>query len=120
VARHEHGAAAASEVGEVEAQPTDAVGVESVRRLVEQQDLRVSEQGACQGEALAHAEGEPAGALVGGRLETDLGSTSSTREAGIELMAAMARRWLRAVWPGCMQRASSTEPTRRAGCRRSL
>ena len=26
-------------------------------------------------------------------------------------MAAMARRWLRAVWPGCMQRASSTEPT---------
>ena len=72
VARHEHGAAAASEVGEVEPQPTDAVGIESVRRLVEQQDLRVSEQGAGEGQALAHAEGEPAGALVGGRLETDL------------------------------------------------
>ena len=72
VARHEHGAAAAGEVGEVEPQPTDAVGIESVRWLVEQQDLRVSEQGACEGEALAHAEGEPAGALVGGRLETDL------------------------------------------------
>ena len=53
-------------------QPADAVGVESVGRLVEQQDLRVAEQRAGEGQALPHAEGEPAGALVGGRLETDL------------------------------------------------
>ena len=42
--------------------------------------------------------------------------TSSTRPAGMPLMAAMARRWLRAVRPGCMHRASSTAPTSRAGC----
>ena len=120
VARHEHRAAAAGEVGEVVAQPADAVGVEAVGRLVEQQDLRVAEQGAGEGEALPHAEGEPAGALVGGRLEPDLGQHLVDPAAGIALMAAMARRWLRAVWPGCMQRASRTEPTRRAGCRRSV
>ena len=33
----------------------------------------------------------------------------------IPLSAAVARRWLRAVRPGCMQRASSTEPTMSAG-----
>ena len=63
----------AGEVAEVVAQPADAVGVEAVGRLVEQQDLRVAEEGAGQGEALAHAEREAAGALVGGRLEADLG-----------------------------------------------
>ena len=42
-------------------------------------------------------------------------STSSTREAGMSLSAAVARRWLRAVRPGCVQRASRTDPTVRAG-----
>ena len=73
MARHEHGAAARGELAEVVAQPADAVGVEAVGRLVEQQDLRVAEQRAGEGEALAHAEREAAGALVGRRLEPDLG-----------------------------------------------
>jgi hypothetical protein len=73
VAGDEDAAASLGEGGQVGAQPADAVRVEAVRRLVEQQDLRFAEQRAGQREALAHAQGEAAGALVGGRLQADLG-----------------------------------------------
>ena len=101
---------ALGEAAEVVAEPADAVGVEAVGRLVEQQDLRVAEQRAGQGQTLPHAEGEPAGALVGGRSRArPRRGPRSTRPAGMPLMAAMARRWFRAVRPGCMQRASRTD-----------
>ncbi len=97
VAGHEHRAALVGEAAQRGAQPADAVGVESVGRLVEQQHLGFAEQGAGEGEALAHAEREAAGALVGGAGEADLArSTSSTRPAGMPLSAAAACRWLRA------------------------
>ena len=72
VARHEDRAALVGEAAQRVAQPADAVGVESVGRLVEQQHLGFAEQGAGEGEALAHAEREAAGALVGGAGEPDL------------------------------------------------
>ncbi|GAA3354169.1 hypothetical protein GCM10020366_09970 [Saccharopolyspora gregorii] len=49
----------------------DAFGVEPVDRLVEQQDLRVAEQGGGDAEPLRHAEGEPAGALPRDLAEPD-------------------------------------------------
>ena len=61
------------EVAQVVAQPADAVGVEAVGRLVEQEHLRVAEQRGGQSEALAHAEREAAGPLVGCRFEPDFG-----------------------------------------------
>ncbi|ELS56589.1 putative Nodulation ABC transporter NodI [Streptomyces viridochromogenes Tue57] len=51
--------------------PEDALGVEAVDRLVEQQHLRVAEQRGGDAEALAHAEREALGALPGHVLETD-------------------------------------------------
>ena len=60
------------EVAQVGAQPADAVRVETVGRLVEQQHLRVAEQRAGQSEPLTHAEREPAGPLIGRRVESDL------------------------------------------------
>jgi len=66
VAGHEHRAAAIGEGAQRVAQPPDAVGVEAVRGLVEQQHVGFTEEGAGQGEALAHAEGEAARPLVSG------------------------------------------------------
>jgi hypothetical protein len=53
------------------AHPEDALGVEAVDRLVEEQHLGVAEQGGGDAEPLAHAEGEALGALLGHVLEAD-------------------------------------------------
>ena len=72
VTRHEDRAALCGEGAQGVPQPANAVGVEAVGRFVEQQHLGLSQQGAGEGEALAHAEREAAGALVRGTLESDL------------------------------------------------
>ena len=53
-------------------QPVDALGVEAVGRLVEDQHLGVAEQGAGQAEALAHPEREALDPAVAGVAEADL------------------------------------------------
>ena len=52
---HEHGPALVGEGAQQGADPKDAVGIEAVDRLVEDQDARVSEQRRRDPEALAHA-----------------------------------------------------------------
>ena len=64
VRRHEDGAALGGQALHEGPDPQDALGVETVDGLVEQQDLRVAEQGAGQAETLLHAERELAGRLV--------------------------------------------------------
>ena len=59
VAGHEHGAAPVGEVTQRGAQPADAVGVEPVGRLVEQQHLGFTEQGAGERQALAMPREKP-------------------------------------------------------------
>lgn len=46
------------------ADPPDSFGIQPVHRFVEQQDGRVTEQRCGDPEPLAHAEGEPSGALA--------------------------------------------------------
>src|SRR5205823_7141349 len=53
------------------AEPSDAFGVESVDRLVEQQDPRIAEQGRGDAETLGHPRREPTGSLVAHRCEPD-------------------------------------------------
>ena len=72
VTRHEDRAAPCREGAQGVPQPANAIGVEAVGRFVEQQHLGLSQQGAGEGEALAHAEREAAGALVRRALESDL------------------------------------------------
>ena len=71
MAADEHRAALAGEVGEHVADPADAFRVEPVGRLVEDQDLRVAEEGGGQLQALAHPEGVTPHEIVGARRETD-------------------------------------------------
>ena len=67
MAGDEHGPALVGQAADQAAQPVDALGVEAVGRLVEDQDLGVAEQGGGQPEALAHAEREaPDPAAAGG------------------------------------------------------
>jgi hypothetical protein len=56
----------------VVAEPADAVGIEAVGGLVEQQHLRVAEQRAGQRQALPHAEREAACTTIHHRLEPHL------------------------------------------------
>ena len=60
----EHGPALAGELLEQRPDPEDALGVEAVGRLVEDDRLRVPEQRGGDPEPLAHAEREAAGALA--------------------------------------------------------
>ena len=53
------------------AHPADALGVQAVDRLVEQQDVGVAEQRGGDAEPLAHAEGEPAHPVVGDGVQAD-------------------------------------------------
>ncbi len=73
MARDDHRASLCGEMSQERPQPHDALGVEAVGRLVEQQDRWVTEQGCGERESLAHPEREaahPAGADLG---EADLG-----------------------------------------------
>ena len=69
VARHEHGATLTGQLLAQRAHPPDALGIEAVHRLVEQQHPRVAEQGGGDAQALAHAERELAHPFAGHRGE---------------------------------------------------
>ena len=71
VARHQHRAAAGRVRADEVAQPAHALGVETVRRLVQDQQLGVAEQRRGETEPLAHAERVALHAPVGGALELD-------------------------------------------------
>ena len=71
VARDEDGAALGREAAEKLADPADAVGVEAVHRLVEEQNSRIAEQRAGDAETLTHPEGEATDPLVGNGSEPD-------------------------------------------------
>jgi hypothetical protein len=64
VAGHEDGPALRGQRPQEPAQPSDALGVEPVDRLVEQQHRRVAEQRGGDAEPLLHAEREPSGPPV--------------------------------------------------------
>ena len=61
--RDQDGLALGAEVAQEAAQPADALGVEAVGRLVEDEHLRVAEHSGGQAEPLAHAHRVPAGRL---------------------------------------------------------
>ena len=65
VRREEHGAPLGREPRQQRADPQDALWVEAVDGLVEDERLGVTEEGRGDAQTLAHTEGEPAGALVG-------------------------------------------------------
>ena len=116
MAGHEHGPALRGQAPEEEADPADALRVEAVDRLVEQQHTWVAQQGRCYAEPLAHAERELPGPPVGDRASSPTWSrTSSTRRSGMSLVRASQRRWLRAVRAGWNAFASSRPPTSRRG-----
>jgi hypothetical protein len=55
VARDQHGVALGGEAPQEVAEPTDPLGVQAVRRLVQDQDARLAEQRRAEPEPLAHA-----------------------------------------------------------------
>ncbi len=73
VAGDEHRPASFGVSPQIGAKPANTVGVESVGGFVEQQRLGFTEQGAGEGESLAHAEREAADPLVGHGRDADLG-----------------------------------------------
>ena len=94
--------ALAGEVHEHVADPADALGVEAVGGLVEDDRVRVAEQHAGQPEPLAHAERVGAQPLAGDRRQADrLEHLVDPRSCGRPFDAASQRRWLRPLRPGC-------------------
>jgi hypothetical protein len=71
VAGHEHGAALPGQVAKQVAEPHDALRVEAVGGLVEDQDARVTQQRSGESEPLPHAEGEAADVAFGGTGQPD-------------------------------------------------
>jgi hypothetical protein len=71
VAGDQHGAALVGEVAQQLPHPPDALGVQAVHRLVQHEDVGVAEQRPRDAEALSHAEGEAAHAVVGDALDAD-------------------------------------------------
>ncbi len=71
VARHEHRTTFAGQVLEQIAEPRDALRIQSIARLVEDQRMGVAEQCGGDAEALAHTEAELPGLAAGDGLEPD-------------------------------------------------
>ena len=71
VARHEHGAALGGEALQEPSHPLDALGVEAVVGLVEEEGVGVAEHRAGQAEPLLHAEREAADPLAGHLAQPD-------------------------------------------------
>jgi len=67
VAGDEHGQVLVGQPADQAAQPVDALRVEAVGRLVQDQDVGVAQQGGGQAEALAHPEREAPDPPAGGR-----------------------------------------------------
>ena len=66
VARHQHGSSLCGVPAQVVAQPADALRIETVGGLVEDQDARLAEQRSGEGQPLAHAQRVLAGAPAAG------------------------------------------------------
>ena len=115
VARDEDGAPLGRHAAQEVAQPADALRVEAVGGLVEDQHARVAEQRRGEPEALAHAERVLARPAVGGVVELDEPQHLVDARRGSPAIAASARRWLRPERPGMGARASRFAPTVRAG-----
>ena len=71
VRRHQHRAALAGEIAHEVAQPGDALRVEAVGRLVEDEDVGVADERGGQLQPLAHAHGEAADLALGVPGEAD-------------------------------------------------
>ena len=119
VGRDEHRAALAGEVAHEVAQPGDALGIEPVGRLVEDEDVGVPDEGGGQLQALAHAHGEATDLALGVAGQADEPSTSSARASGWPPARAAIRRCVRARRAGWKLVASSTAPTVAVGFSRS-
>jgi hypothetical protein len=68
---HQHRPPFGSQVAQQFTEPADAFGVEPVGRLVEDQDLRIGQQGGGETEPLAHAERELSDAPISRRGQID-------------------------------------------------
>src|SRR5205814_6357219 len=71
VARYEHAATLVCERPKELPQPSDAFGVEPIGRLVQDEDLRITEQCGGQRQTLPHPQREAAGAPIGACDEPD-------------------------------------------------
>ena len=113
----QHGAAAVGEVAQQPAHPGDALRVEAVGRLVEDQHARVAEQRVRDAEPLAHAERVGADALARRRArEADaVEQLVDLAAVDAEHLGATASSVSRPVRPACWAEASSSTPTWRPG-----
>jgi hypothetical protein len=71
VAGDEHGLAVSGQIAEEPAQPADPLGIQPVRRLVEDDRLGVAEEGGREAEPLTHTHRVAAGPLAGRRRDAD-------------------------------------------------
>src|SRR5665811_1408191 len=71
VARNQDGAPFTGEVAQEAPQPDDAFGIESVGGFIEDEDLRIAEQGCRQSQPLAHSERESPGPSPAGLRKTN-------------------------------------------------
>ena len=116
VARDEDRAPLRRERAQKVAEPADALRIEAVRRLVEDEHLRVAEQrrgrargaDASRASSPSHGDDRP-------RPSSTSASTSSTRDLGMPPASARTRRWLRPERPGCASNVSRSAPTRFSG-----
>ena len=98
------------------AHPADALGVQSVDRLVEQQDVGVAEQRGRDAEPLVHAQREAAHPLVGDGLQADqLDHLVHPRARAARCSAPGRAGGGRRCGPGAGRRGSISAPTRRIG-----
>ena len=118
VAGDEHGAPLVGEVAQQFAHPPDALGIQPVDRLVEQQHVRVAEQRRRDAEPLPHAEREAAHPLVRDGLEADevdhLVDPGDRQPVGLRERPQVGGA---RCAPGAGLRGSMSAPTRRMGCR---
>jgi hypothetical protein len=70
MARHQDGAALGGQSLHEPPDPEDALRVQAVDRLVEEQDFRIAQQGARQAQSLRHTQGESAGRFTGDLRQT--------------------------------------------------
>ncbi len=117
VRRDQHRPALPGQVLEQLPQPLDALRVEPVGGLVEDQRVRIAEQRGRQAEPLPHAEREGLRLLLGHRGRARA-ARAPRRRAGWRSRwpTASMRRWLRALRVGWNGLASSSEPIRVIGC----
>ena len=113
---HEHRPALGGQRLQQVADPADAVGIQAVDRLVQDDGLRVAEQRRGDAEPLAHAEGEAARPASGPPRPGRPGRPPRRPGAGrCRAVCARASRWLNALRPVWTDRASSRAPTSCSG-----